>query len=136
MIWEGPEDEVLIAPFVVVEAIDAVAEVVEFVAEPVEDGMLLLAPVWEVLPITPQADGLSQLDAINSTEEIAARFSLMEGSRATLAKVTWLRVHPDAQLDTDEDAELLEDMDEELMAVLETVRGFELDGFALVIVPL
>ena len=130
VIWEGPEDEVLIAPCVVVEGIAAVAEVVEFVAEPVEDVMPLLAPAWEVSLMTPQADGLSQLDAINSTEETAARFSLMEGSRATLAKVTWLVVHPEAQLDTDEDTVLPEAIDDVLMA------GFELDGFALVIVPL
>ena len=122
---------------VVLEALDAVTEVVGFVAELVEDGMLLLlAPVPEASPITPHADGLSQLDAISSTDEMAARLSLIEGSRAIAAKVTWLRVHPEAQLDTDDVTELLEDIDDVLMAVLEAVREFELDGFALVVVAL
>lgn len=132
----GSEDEVLVTLPVVLEAIDAVTEVVGFVAEPVEDGMLPLAPVPEASPITPHADGLSQLDAISCTDETAARLSVIEGSIAMSAKVTWLRVHPEAQLDTDEDAELLEDTDDLLMAVLEAVRGFELDGFELVVVAL
>ena len=121
---------------VVLEAIDTVTELMKLFTEPVEDGLLLLAPVPKASPITPHADGLSQLDAISSTDEIAARSLLIEGSTAMLANVTWLRVQPEAQLDTDEDADLLEDIDEVLMAVLEAVCAFELDGFALVTVAL
>ena len=134
--WAEPEGEVLVIPPLVLEAIDALAEMVGFVAEPVKDAMLLLAPVPEASPITPHADGLSQLDAISSTDEIAARLPLIEGSIAISAKVTWLRVHPEAQLDADEDAELLEDIDDVLMAVLEAVRVVKLDGYALVVVAL
>ena len=127
VIWGGSEDEVLVTSPVLLEVIDTVAEVVGFVAEPMDDGMLLVAPATEALPITPHADGFSQLNAISSTDEIAAELTLMEGSIAILAKVTWLRVHPEAQLDTEEDTELLEDMDDVLIAVLEAVREFELD---------
>ena len=127
VIWVGSEDEVLVTSPVLLEAIDAVAEVVGYVVELIDNGMLLLAPVPEALPITPHADGFSQLNAISSTDEIAAVLTPMEGSIAMLAKVTWLRVHPEAQLDTEEDTELLEDMDNVLIAVLEAVREFELD---------
>ena len=127
IVWAGSEDEVLMTSLVLLEAIDTVAEAVGLAAETMDDGMLLVVPVPEALSITPHADGFSQLNAISSTDEIAAELTLMEGSIAMLAKVTWLRVHSEAQLDTEEDTELPDDMDGVLMAVLEAIRELELD---------
>ena len=84
----GSEVEVLVTSPVLLEVINAVAEVIGFMAEPMDDSILLVAPVPEALPITPHADGFSQLNTISSTDKKAAKLTLMEGSIAILAKVT------------------------------------------------
>ena len=71
--------------------------------------------------------------AIGSTHEMAAGLMLMEGLIAIRAKAIWLRVHPEASYtDKDTDTGLPESINDVLMAVLEVIPEFEVDGLAVV----